>query len=244
MDDLITEEEKVKQLREWWSQNWLALVGGLVLGLGGVLGWQGWQAHKQEQAVQASAVYDQLQSAVQADDLDSAATHQETLTAKYKGTPYAGLGALALAGAQARTEQFEAAEQHLAWATQYADDAALRDVARLRLARVRWALGKPDEAVATLTRKPPPDAYLAAYRELEGDIRHMQGKLDAARSAYEAALAAHAANPTGAGSSVQRKLDNLGLVQTASSEAPDTADDTATDDVVTDDAATDAGGAQ
>ena len=116
MDDFISEEEKVKQLREWWSQNWLALVGGLVLGLGAVLGWQGWQAHQQEQAVQASAVYDRLQDAVRGDDLDSAATHQATLTADFKGTPYAGLGALALAGAQARAEQFEAAAEHLDWA--------------------------------------------------------------------------------------------------------------------------------
>lgn len=212
--DELSEEERVKQIREWWQQNWLALVGGLVIGLGGVLGWQGWQAHKQAQSVEASMLYDQLQDAVSGNDLDGAAAHQETLVAKYKGTPYAGLGALAVAGAQARAEDYAAAATNLEWATKYANDPALRPVARLRWARVQWAQGEPDAAVATLEAGDPPDALAASYHTLVGDIRLMQGRSDAAKAAYEAALAAQ---PVQGGANIQRKLDNLQLVLSASS---------------------------
>ena len=212
--DELTEEERVKQLREWWQQNWMALVGGLVIGLGGVLGWQGWQAHKQSQAVEASVLYDQLQEAVAAEDLDTAASQQDTLVAKYKGTPYAGLGALAVAGAQARAEDYASAASNLEWATNYANDPTLRPVARLRLARVQWAQGEADAAVATLKAGKPPAGLAAAYHTLEGDIRLLQGQSEAAKTAYEAALAAE---PVQGGSSIQRKLDNLQLVLNASS---------------------------
>lgn len=221
--DELSEEERVKHLREWWQQNWLALVGGLVIGLGGVLGWQGWQAHKQALSVEASVLYDQLQEAVASNDLDTASTHQDKLVSQYKGTPYAGLGALAVAGAQARDDDYAGAAEHLQWATNYADDPALRPVARLRLARVQWAQGEADTAVATLKAGKVPTGLQAAYHTLEGDIRLMQGQTDAAKTAYEAALAAQ---PTQGGSVIQRKLDNLQLVLNASSVAaePDSAE--------------------
>ncbi|MBR9813378.1 tetratricopeptide repeat protein [bacterium] len=223
--DELSEEERVKQIRDWWSQNWMALVGGLVIGLGGVLGWQGWQAHKQTQAVEASVLYDKLQEAVSSNDLDSANAHQETLVAQYKGTPYAGLGALSVAGAQARAEDYAGAASNLEWATNYADDPALRPVARLRLARAQWAQGEADAAVATLKAGDTPEALAAAYHTLEGDIRLMQGQTDAAKAAYEAALAAA---PVQGGAAIQRKLDNLQLVLSAASadEAPEPAADT------------------
>lgn len=223
--DELSEEERVKQLRDWWSQNWMALVGGLVIGLGGVLGWQGWQDHKAAQSVEASVLYDQLQEAVSSDDLEVAATHQDTLVARYKGTPYAGLGALALAGAQARNEDYAAAATHLAWATDYADDPALRPVARLRLARVQWAQGESDTAVETLKGGEAPSGLAAAFHTLEGDIRLMQGQTDAAQAAYEAALAAQ---PAQGGANIQRKLDNLQLVLNGSTA--DAAEPAATTD--------------
>ena len=33
-----SDQEQVEALQKWWKENWLSLLGGLVLGLGGILG--------------------------------------------------------------------------------------------------------------------------------------------------------------------------------------------------------------
>ena len=45
MEDL-TDNEQEEQLRRWWSENWLWIVGGIALGLALLWGWQYWQGSK------------------------------------------------------------------------------------------------------------------------------------------------------------------------------------------------------
>ncbi len=47
MEDL-SDNEREEQLRRCWAENWLWIVGGIALGLGGLAGWQYWQQSKVE----------------------------------------------------------------------------------------------------------------------------------------------------------------------------------------------------
>ena len=58
MEDL-TDNESEELLRRWWSENWLWLVGGIVIGLGGLAGWQYWQKSRLQSAEQDEAAYTQ-----------------------------------------------------------------------------------------------------------------------------------------------------------------------------------------
>src|SRR3990172_7860913 len=44
VDEYLDEREQAEQLRQWFKENWLWMVTGVALGLGGLYGWQGWNA--------------------------------------------------------------------------------------------------------------------------------------------------------------------------------------------------------
>jgi len=70
-------------------------------------------------------------------------------------------------------------------------DSELRQIARLRLARVQIGQGKADEAIKTLS-EPMSAAFSARYHDVRGDAYYAKKDLPAARTEYQAALAAAA----------------------------------------------------
>jgi predicted negative regulator of RcsB-dependent stress response len=200
------DEAQVEQLRRWWRENWMALAGGLVLGLAGIFGWEAWQKMRTNKAEHASKVFEDLKR-VPADRAERTDELWQHLSNDFPNTPYAAQGALLLANQAAAREDWEAAKAKLEWVGQHTDDAGLQKIARLRLARVLWQLQKPDEALALLEVKDD-DAFASLYQELRGDIQLSRGDREAARSAYEKAMLL---GPAAAGrESLKRKLDDLG----------------------------------
>ena len=43
VDDYLSDREQEEALRNWWRENWRWILGGVVLGLGLLAGWQYWQ---------------------------------------------------------------------------------------------------------------------------------------------------------------------------------------------------------
>lgn len=200
------DEAQVEQLRAWWRENWMALAGGLVLGLGGIFGWEAWQNAKSGKAEQASQIYEDLKR-VPAEDLAKAEPMASTLMDDYAATPYASQAALLIASRAAAREDWAKAEKALRWAREHGNDEGLRKIATLRLARVMWQQQQVDGALALLTVEDG-DAFAALYRELAGDIRLAQGDREAARAEYAKALESNPA--PAARAPLQRKLDDLG----------------------------------
>jgi predicted negative regulator of RcsB-dependent stress response len=199
------EEAQVEQLRRWWRENWMALAGGLVLGLAGIFGWEAWQKHQTAQSEQASQIYEDLKK-LTPDKASQAAELGKKLTDEYAGTPYAAQAALYLANLAGQQTDWDKARQHLEWVVKHGEDPGLQKVARLRLARVLWQQNQLDAALAQLDIKDD-DAFAALYQELRGDIQLAKGDRAAARTAYEKALSLGPAAPSRDG--LQRKLDDL-----------------------------------
>ncbi|MEW8396328.1 MAG: tetratricopeptide repeat protein, partial [Candidatus Thiodiazotropha sp.] len=40
MSEYQTEEEQVEAIKRWWKENGTSVIAGLVIGLGGIFGWQ------------------------------------------------------------------------------------------------------------------------------------------------------------------------------------------------------------
>lgn len=200
------DEAQVEQLRRWWRENWLALAGGLALGLVGIFGYEAWQKARTSKSEHAAQVYEDLKR-VSIERQDRADELWRHLSTDFAGTPYAAQGALLLASQAAAREDWDAAQAKLDWVRQHADDAGLKKIARLRLARVLWQQQKHDEALALLDVKDD-DAFASLYQELRGDIQAAKGDREGARGAYEKALLLGPAPP--ARDALKRKLDDLG----------------------------------
>lgn len=199
------DEAQVAELKKWWQENWMALAGGLVLGLAGIFGWETWQKSQVQKSEQASQVYEDLKKAL-ADRPDQAKAMGDRLTADFASTPYATQGMLLMAQAAVTRQDLASAESHLRWVLSNSDDDSLRKISRLRLAQVLWQSGKADAALAQLDIQED-DSYAALFFELRGDIKLSQDDRAAARSAYEKAMAL---GPAPASRELlQRKLNDL-----------------------------------
>ncbi len=183
-----SDQEQLEAIRKWWNENGKAVVGGLLLGLGGVLGWQYWQDRERGLAEEASVLYFQTSESLAADNVAQGQSRGQALKQDYPGSPYAALAALALAARDVEAEQYDAAAVQLRWVVDNATQPELVDVARLRLARVMMAKGEGDEGLTLLAVVSPP--YRAAADEIRGDIFLLQGEPARAREAYESAQAA------------------------------------------------------
>lgn len=208
------DEEQLDNLKRWFSENWMALAAGLVIGFGAIGGWQGWKAYHEKQYLAASQMYTDLKKALEASKPAEAAGIADKLQADYPGTPYATVAALRLAQVAVIDNKLDDAAKRLDWVVANGDDDSLKQLAKVRKARVLWQQGKADEALKAVEGEGGEFASLAA--ELRGDIQQAKGDRDAARSAYEAALKAAPENAANR-ALLQQKLDDL-AVETAAAE--------------------------
>ncbi|MBY6186168.1 tetratricopeptide repeat protein [Marinobacter hydrocarbonoclasticus] len=203
MEIYSTEEQQVEAIKKFWKEYGVSIVGGAVLGLGGLFGWNTYQDHQQSQREAASAAYTQVieQAAQSQDALDAAVANFQ---AEHGNSGYGPLSQLLLARAAVEAGDLAKAETLLTDVLP-ALDAETAPLATLRLARVQLAQDKLDAAQATLSNVTN-DAFAAQREELKGDILVKKGELDAARAAYQSALDAGGAQTSPA---LQMKLDDL-----------------------------------
>ena len=178
MNDHLTEDEQVEAFKKWWKENGIAVVLGVVLGLGGVIGFWQWQSHTEQKQLAASDTYVLFNDAVLAKDTAKIQSHYKELTEKYDGTSYATLAALLLAKQQVDENNLAQAVSYLESALEHASYEGLAHIARLRLARIYLVQEKYDMA----------EALAAEYAELKGDIHRHRGNTAQARESYQLAL--------------------------------------------------------
>lgn len=202
----LSEEEQVEALKKWWKENGKSVVAGVVIGLGAVFGWQAWEKHQRTSAEDASALFEQLSYNV-ANGSALAEQQARDLIQEHHGSVYAVFAALELARIKVGQGDLAAARTQLQWALNNAPDDSLRQIARLRLARVMLSEGDTQGA-ASVAAAAVADRFAAELAELRGDIALADGDLAAARDAYLQAI------DSGAGNTelVQMKLDDLSSV--------------------------------
>ena len=182
-----TDEEQVEAIKKWWSENGLYLIAGVVLGLGGLFGWNYWQTYTANRAMEGSDTYIELQRAVEQKDAAKAAGLVEALSDRYAATPYDDVGLLAEAALHVRIGDLAAAENRLRQVIDTTKLSELKDVARLRLVTVLNASGQYQQALDLLSQDYPV-AYTSLLEEYKGDALLGLGDRQAAAAAYDRAL--------------------------------------------------------
>jgi predicted negative regulator of RcsB-dependent stress response len=204
----LQEQEQVDAFKHWWKDNgtWLLLL--LVLALGGLAATKGWQSYKDKQANEAATLFAELNKQISSNDPKRINDAAAAVIDQYGSSAYAPRAALVAAQANIQVKDVVHAKTQLQWVIDHANEAALKDVARLKLASLLLDEKSYTEALALLD-VPHPDSFAGLYADLKGDVLNAQGKTEEARAAYQQAF-----NKTDAKSAyynlIQMKLDALG----------------------------------
>jgi predicted negative regulator of RcsB-dependent stress response len=214
--DQIDEYEQGERVRAWLRNNGSSLIGGVALGLAALGGWQWWQGQQDQKLVDAAAEYQVFSKAVEAEDDAKAGAHATSLAQAFPESPYPVLAALRRAEMLHAQGKDDDALKVLDGVADAKADPVLVELARLRAARLLAGTGKHDEALKRLDAIGD-TSFPAVAAEIRGDAEMALGRRDAARAAYEKALASlDIAAPTRP--MVEMKLTDAGGSPTAQPE--------------------------
>lgn len=207
MEDL-TDNERAEQLRRWWSENWLWILGGIALGLAALGGYQYWQNSRLRGSEQDQAAYRAVIESLQKNERDAAYAKATQLRDLHPKSVYADHAELVVARSAVENNLLDDAVKRLRSVTERSQDPQVRGIARSRLARVLIEQGKYDAALSELDLAKAGD-FLPLFAEVRGDALVAKGDPAGARREYDAALAAKATHPSIDRDYVQMKRDAL-----------------------------------
>jgi predicted negative regulator of RcsB-dependent stress response len=203
----LEEQEQLAELKAWWKQNGNLVLGTVTAVLLVFAAWNGWRWYQRTQAVEAAALYENLQAAARMSDGKTARDAAGSILEKYPGTAYASLAALVSAKANYQAGDLKTARAQLQWAVDNARQDEIRAIARLRLATVLMDDNAYDEALKVVEAKPV-EGFDALYASMRGDILLAQGKRAEASTAYKGAL--EKTSDAALRETLRLKLDALG----------------------------------
>jgi predicted negative regulator of RcsB-dependent stress response len=212
-EDYLTDDEQLEHVKRVVAENWVWVAGGVVLGAALIFGYRYYESYVNERALRAAAQFEELTSALARDDQGKVRQVADGLIKQYPTSPYADQAQLVLARLSVDGGKPADAIAPLTQVMTNSKDAELRHIARLRLARVLTALGKPDDAIKTLAE----DAwgvFASQAHEVRGDAFYAKHDLQGAVKEYQAALGAGDAGSVDA-SLLQLKIADLSAPSSA-----------------------------
>lgn len=202
-----SDAEQIEQLKRIWREYGIAIVIGIVLAVIVGATWRIYIHHRERTLAHASMRYEQLLTNVVNGNTSDVALEANRLMNRYPNTPYASLAALQLARQDIYIANLPDAEDKLRWVFKSGSSPALREIARIRLARVLLAENHPQQALDLLSGGRD-SSFAAAAWEIKGDALLALGKPADAKIAYKNALSTfpgiEVIRPL-----LQMKLDNL-----------------------------------
>jgi predicted negative regulator of RcsB-dependent stress response len=207
--DVYDDYEQGERVQQWLRKNGVSILVGIVLGLVLIFGWQQWKAHRAGHEQAAAGEYAALQLAVAQNKTTEIDVRTEGLLKDYSDTAWSVFAASERAQRNLLAGQLDKVGGDLEWAKAHAKDETLKSLVDLRIAQLKFAQGKAEDAIATLDAMQG-KSFAAIAQELRGDALVKLGRHDDARKAYQAAIAAMGDSAPQRGV-VQTKLDDLAV---------------------------------
>lgn len=182
----LQEQEQIDALKAWWKENSNQLLGALLIIVVAIGGWRGWQYYQQQQSSEAATLYAEFTKQLGSGDVKRVNDFAAIVMGENAGSGYAPRTALLAAQVNEQVNEQARAKTQLRWVIDYAEEAGLKDVARLRLAAVLLDEKKYDDALQLLEAKHL-SSFDGLYADLKGDVLSAQGRNEEARSAYKLA---------------------------------------------------------
>lgn len=205
----MTEQQQIEQFKAWWKKNGASTIFIFITVLLVSIGWRFWLGHDESKLERASSHYEELLNAVVNEDQTATTKEANLLRNNYEHTPYAALAALMLARNDVYSGDYDSAKVQLDWVMNHASTDSLKQVARLRLARIDLQQGQAQQSLQLL-QKIDDVSYNVMIDELKGDSYLALKQIDEARQSYQQALAEFS-NDVTLRPILQMKLDDLAV---------------------------------
>ena len=188
MTDYLTEQEQIEILKNWIKQYSLVIMAGIVIAILLVSGWRYWQQRQIKTLNHASAVYDEMLTMRSQNDPKATLVQANKLFNHYPKTVYGQMAALMLAREAISHKNYSEAKKQLTWVIDHSNVASLRQIARLRFARLLIEENKPQESLKLL-QTIEADKFKGLTDEIKGDAYSAMHDTATARKLYQQALA-------------------------------------------------------
>lgn len=209
MSTYVTEEEQVAQIKAFWHNYGKTIITAIVLGLLLSYGVRYWREYQQEKIENASVVYAQmLTNQMQG---NSKAIHKQGhyIMDHFSSSAYASFAALLMAKQSVHDNDLKSAIEQLTWVISQAKSMSIKQVARLRAARIYLELKQPEQALKLLETIDDL-AFEPVVKEVQGDAYIALGDKQKARKMYTLAAETLPKVDTLASPLLEMKLDDLG----------------------------------
>ena len=178
------EKQREEERQQWWKDNWVSIIGGIVIAIVGIIAFWSWRDYQMSQKqLQTASLYSVISNTkdVKIDDVKSYIDTNKN--------EYGQIVSFQLANLYVAEGKYQEAYNALVDNIQagMVNDSILNDVARIRAARLAIELKKFNDSVALLD-KIENDSFKAVALELKGDNAKAQGKNKEALDFYNKAV--------------------------------------------------------
>ncbi|MCX7553622.1 tetratricopeptide repeat protein [Marinicella sp. S1101] len=179
--------EQEQMVKEWLGNNWLTIVAGIGLGIGGLWGYGKWQDSQVSKSTEAATEYVQLAAEIDASELTNVDALIDGYEAEFGANVYTIEARMKAAKKFVEAKDLGSAKAQYQALIATKPDKPIAEMARLRLARLLVAEGDYSAAKAELGLVQSA-AYQTIVEEVMGDIYAAEGDISKAQDSYQLAL--------------------------------------------------------
>ena len=183
----LEEQEQLDQLKHFWKQYGNLITWALIAVLGAVAAWNGFNLWQRNQAVQAAAMYDEVEKVVRGGDPLKAERAFSDMKERFPSAVYTQQAGLLVAKMAHEAGKADSSRAILVWLVENASDKGYSSVARLRLSALLIQVKSFDDALKLLNSGISGE-FLALADDRRGDIYILQGKKVEAKTEYQKAF--------------------------------------------------------
>ena len=185
----LEEQEQLDQLKHFWKQYGNLITWALIIVLGAVAAWNGYQMWQRNQSVQASAMYDEVEKVVRGGDSQKAERAFSDMRERFSSAAYTQQAGLLVAKLTFESGKTDSSKAILNWLAENGSDKGYSSIARLRLSAILIQAKSYDDALKLLGAGIS-NEFSALADDRRGDIYMLQGKKEEAKAEYQKAYKA------------------------------------------------------
>ncbi len=186
MSEYLTDKEQIEVIKQWWRRYGTFVLTTVVVILAVIFGWYHWRNYEYTHAAKASSLYTELEFASKNNNASQVNLLTEELVRSYRSTPYAALAQLYAAKSAVENKKYPVAVSRLKWVIAHSNMNGVKQVARLRAARILHSENN-NKAALVLLDTVNDSTYSPLINSEKGDIYNALGEKKQAQQFYKLA---------------------------------------------------------